>query len=68
LLVRSHSGSDLFTTQTDHVARADKTAAMPEIGRGSAIEGLNASGAGYSLPTVGDQGKGPLQREAEAPK
>lgn len=33
---------------------------MPEIERGGAIEGMNASGGGLSLPTTGNQGKGPL--------
>jgi hypothetical protein len=41
---------------------------MPEVERGAAIEGLNASGAGYSLPSVGDQGKGPLESGAPASK
>jgi hypothetical protein len=54
--------------QSGHVARADKTAPMPEAEKGAAIEGLNASGAGYSLPSVGDQGKGPLKPGAEASK
>ena len=41
---------------------------MPEVEKGDAIEGLNASGAGYSIPSVGDQGKGPLKSGAEASK
>lgn len=54
--------------QPDHVARADKAAPMPEVGKGDAIKGVNASGAGYSLPSVGDQGKGSLRSGAEASK
>jgi hypothetical protein len=41
---------------------------MPEVEKGAAIEGLNASGAGYSLPSKGDQGKGSLRSGAEASK
>lgn len=33
---------------------------MPELEKGGAIEGMNASGGGLTLPTTGDQGKGPL--------
>jgi hypothetical protein len=54
--------------QSDRVPRADKTAPMPEVGKGDAIEGLNASGGGYSLPSVGNQGKGPAKSGAEASK
>ncbi|KIW08044.1 uncharacterized protein PV09_00988 [Verruconis gallopava] len=34
--------------KSDHVDRADKTAPMPEHEKGSAIEGMNASGGGSS--------------------
>jgi hypothetical protein len=54
--------------QSDHIARADKTAPVPKVDKGDGIEGLNASGAGYSLPSVGNQGKGPLQPGTEASK
>ena len=46
--------------KSSHVARADKAAPMPELEKGGAIEGMNASGGGLSLPTTGNQGKGPL--------
>jgi hypothetical protein len=48
-------------TQSAGVSRAEKAAPMPEYKKGGVIEGLNASGGGYSLPTTGDQGKGPLK-------
>lgn len=34
---------------TDHVARADKTAPLPEHEKGAAVEGLGASGGGDKL-------------------
>jgi len=37
---------------------------MPEADKGDAIKGLNGSGAGLSLPTIGNQGKGPLNLES----
>jgi hypothetical protein len=54
--------------QSDHIGRADKTAPMPEVEKGEVIEGLNASGAGKTLPTVGNQGKGPLESGGKARK
>ncbi|KXJ89055.1 hypothetical protein Micbo1qcDRAFT_235422 [Microdochium bolleyi] len=48
--------------QTDHVARAEKTAPMPEPEHGEAIEGLPASGghsSGLSQGPTAGQGKGP---------
>jgi hypothetical protein len=51
--------------QSGRVARADKTAPKPEVEKGDGIEGLNASGAGYSLPTVG---KGQPNSGAETSK
>ena len=54
--------------QPDHVARADKTAPMPESDKGDGIEGMNASGGGLTLPTVGNHGKGPPHAGTEASK
>ncbi|KAJ4358751.1 uncharacterized protein N0V89_003335 [Didymosphaeria variabile] len=53
---------------SDHVARADKTTPMPEVEKGEGIEGLNASGGGLSLPSTGDQGKGPLLSDSKEAK
>ncbi|XPS75917.1 hypothetical protein M3J09_007981 [Ascochyta lentis] len=47
--------------ETSQVARAQKVAPFPEHGKGDTLKGLKGSGGGYSLPTVGDQGKGPLK-------
>jgi len=55
-------------TQSNKVARANKTAPMPEAEKGFAIDGMDASGTGHSLPSVGDQGKGSLKTGAEPPK
>lgn len=45
--------------QSDKVARADKTAPMPELEKGAALEGLGGSGGGSSNPTnPTGQGKG----------
>lgn len=38
---------------TDHVARADKTAPLPEPEKGAAIEGLSASGGGDKYTAQG---------------
>jgi hypothetical protein len=52
----------LIIKKPDHVARADKTAAMPEQQKGMAIEGLNASGGGSQGikegPKAGQGGRG----------
>lgn len=51
--------TDHSTTQSDHVARADKTAPMPELEEGAAIPGLGASGGGSSGLSEGpDAGQG----------
>jgi hypothetical protein len=34
---------------------------MPEKEKGDAVEDLNASGGGYSLPEVGNSGRGSLK-------
>ena len=36
------------TNQPDHVARADKTAPLPEPEKGAALEGMNAAGGSNS--------------------
>jgi len=41
---------------------------MPEGEKGAGIEGMNASGGGYSLPTKGNQGKGPAKSGVDASK
>ena len=41
--------------QSDHVDRADKTAPMPEVEKGAAIEGMNASGGGSSGVSSGPE-------------
>lgn len=38
---------------SDHVARADKTAPLPEPEKGDAIEGMNASGGGDKYTAQG---------------
>lgn len=64
VLATPEPGSSPLTPylQTDKVARADKTAAMPEPEKGLAVEGLSGSG-GQSQgikqgPNVGQGGSG----------
>lgn len=56
-----YRASNLTLEKHTRVARSKKTAPMPEHEKGSAIEGMRASGGGLSLPTTGNQGKGPLK-------
>ncbi|QDS75490.1 hypothetical protein FKW77_004647 [Venturia effusa] len=49
---------------TDHVARADKTAPLPEPEKGAAIEGLPASGGGDKYAAQGgDLSKSGVERK-----
>lgn len=54
--------------QSDKVPRAEKTAPLPENDKGDGLEGMNASGAGLTYPTRGDQGKGPARSGVESSK
>ncbi|KAF3001787.1 hypothetical protein E8E13_001675 [Curvularia kusanoi] len=51
--------------EDSRVARADNTAPFPEHGKGGAIEGMKASGGGYTLPEHRNQGKGPLEHVSQ---